>query len=68
MCINILLKIIYEYKIGNKIMIELVTTRNIYFIPIINIDGYIVNTEIYKKSSIFGMARKNRRKLRTCDQ
>ena len=70
MCLNILLKILHEYKKGNQLMIELVNSRNIYFIPIINIDGFIFNTQVYKNSSQFGMARKNRRKqtmVSVCD-
>ena len=62
MCINILMKILIEYTKGDKTMIELVKSRNIYFIPIINVDGFILNTKIYQNTSNFGMARKNGRK------
>ena len=60
MNLNIILKILYEIHKGNTLMLELVKSRNIFFIPILNIDGYIANNKYFEDNNSFGMIRKNR--------
>jgi len=62
MNMNIILKILYEINKGNNLMKELIGSRNIFFIPILNIDGYIANNIYYEDNKDFGMIRKNRKK------
>jgi len=56
-------KILFELQMGNSDYFELIYTRNIYFVPLINIDGYQYNVNIFVNSGEmpFGLARKNRR-------
>jgi len=63
MNLYILFKILYELKMKNKDYEELVDSRNIYFIPLINMDGYENNVIYYESlgGNDFGYARKNRR-------
>lgn len=63
MNIYIIFKIIYELQLGNIEYREMISTRNIHFIPLINIDGYQYNNILYDSiyGSDFGLARKNRR-------
>ncbi len=62
MNMNIILKILYEINKGNNLMKELIDSRNLFFIPILNIDGYIANNKYYEDNRDFGMIRKNRKK------
>jgi hypothetical protein len=67
MNINLILRILHEYYHNkNSYIKELIKSRNIYFIPIINVDGFIRNNEIYESTKKFGMARKNRRISHQC--
>lgn len=58
----ILFKILYELQLGNSDYFELIYTRNIYFVPLINMDGYQYNVNLFEESNgkTFGLARKNR--------
>jgi len=70
MNVYIILKILYSYQMGNFDYKELVYTRNIHFIPLINVDGYDYNIMIYDtlNKEEFGLARKNRRNGKEFDQ
>jgi carboxypeptidase T len=64
MNLNIILKILYEIENNNQDFIELINTRNIHFIPLINVDGYEYNTNLFANNgNTFDMSfsRKNRR-------
>lgn len=63
MNIYLIFKILFEISIGNVEYEELVLTRNIHFIPLINVDGYQYNVILFDSinGNEFGMVRKNRR-------
>lgn len=61
MNLNIVFVIIKELAADNPLVKELISSRNIYIIPLLNIDGYIINTDIYKSKGTYGEARKNGR-------
>ena len=61
MNLNILMKILFDYTKNSPSIIELISSRNIYFIPVVNIDGFIQNTINFDKTGYFSNIRKNRR-------
>ena len=63
MNLYIILNLVYELDKGNQEYWEMALTRNIYFIPLINVDGYNYNSLLYEsvEGTDFGMVRKNRR-------
>lgn len=63
MNIYIILKFLYEIKNQNSDYLELIHTRNIYFIPLINIDGFEYNVILYDSIMMhqYGLVRKNRK-------
>ena len=62
MNVYLLLKILREYTKKNENILTLLRTRNIYFIPMINVDGYVANNKCYEKFKKIDqcMMRKNR--------
>lgn len=64
MNLYVLLKILFELKMKNEDYEELVYTRNVLFVPLINLDGYEFNVILFESvdSNGFGYARKNRRR------
>ena len=61
MNLYILLKLLHMENSGRSEVYELINSVNVYFIPVINVDGYILNNEIYESGSDKYMIRKNRR-------
>ncbi len=61
MNVNIMLKILYEFTHNNTSIIELINTRNIYFIPVVNIDGFVENVKNFDETGKYSKIRKNRR-------
>jgi len=63
MNIYMLFKILYELRMKNKDYEELVNSRGIHFIPLINIDGYEYNVILFDSFNgyEYGYTRKNRR-------
>jgi hypothetical protein len=64
MNLNIILKILYEIENNNQDYIELISTRNIHLIPLINVDSYEYNTNLFLNNGNnlnLNFARKNRR-------
>jgi len=58
----IILKLLREYSMSNENALKLLRTRNLYFIPIINVDGYKANNLCYEKEKVLEKCqiRKNR--------
>lgn len=56
-------KILFELHLKNEDYEELVYSRKIHFVPLINVDGYEFNVDIYESvnGNEYGYARKNRR-------
>jgi len=65
MNLYIILRIIYELETDNSFFKELIYTRNVHFIPLINVDGYEENVNLFNPNDNngqkFGLVRKNRR-------
>jgi len=62
MNLYIILKLLYEYTINKESFQVLLSTRNIYFIPLINVDGAIENENCYNEKFTLNLCtiRKNR--------
>jgi murein tripeptide amidase MpaA len=67
MNIYVILYLINKYSENDLAVKELLSNVNVYFIPMINVDGYIKNNELYEihKNLDMCMIRKNRRN--NCD-
>ena len=61
MNINIMFRILYDYTHNNTSILELIESRSIYFIPIVNVDGFVENIKNYELTGKYGKIRKNRR-------
>lgn len=73
MNIYIILKLLFEVTNNSIEYIELINTRNIHFIPLVNIDAYQYNNALFQSTTThdFGFARKNRRNgpiFSNCDE
>ena len=68
MNLNILFKILYDYTRNNNSVIELINTRSLYFIPVVNVDGFIENANRFDVKNKFANIRKNRRSSPIFDQ
>ncbi len=55
-------KLLYLEKENPSTFNDLIISRNIVFVPLINVDGFIANNMIFKEKNKFGKIRKNQRK------
>lgn len=61
-----MLYLIHSHAHNNTAVEALMTHHNFYSLPMVNVDGYALISDIYDKSGIFEMVRKNRRKESDC--
>lgn len=60
MNVYMILRLIYEYTQGEPTTTYLLTQHDVYFIPVVNTDGLILITQIWREQHRLEYIRKNR--------
>lgn len=67
MNLYIILKLLHAYTHNDPGVTELLRMHNIYSLPMVNVDGYALISDIWEKQHTFEIVRKNRRNEGGCE-